>query len=221
MSSALKGLQDKVNQLQKRERALLLITLLAFIYLIAELIWLGPDHRAAADLTKRTGEANIALKGAQKELDSLVAETRQSENAHLRAQIEGLQQQVAQQQNTITSHTVGMVSAADLPRILEDVLVKTGCLSLLKLKALPVEELTLDTSDENGEPLGAGIYKHSVRITLEGRYGDVVKYLQALEKMPWDFNWEELAYKVESHPNASVELQVYTLTTERGLFGHG
>jgi len=64
-----------------------------------------------------------------------------------------------------------------------------------------------------------GVYKHSVRITLKGQYFFVVDYLKRLESLSWRFYWEFIDYEVEVYPTATVTLEVYTLSTDKGAWG--
>lgn len=65
----------------------------------------------------------------------------------------------------------------------------------------------------------AGVYRHQVDVTVTGRYFDVLAYLNTLESMPWRFYWQHLTYSVTDFPAASVTIQVYTLSADRGLMG--
>lgn len=65
----------------------------------------------------------------------------------------------------------------------------------------------------------AGVYRHQVDVTVTGRYFDVLAYLNTLESMPWRFYWQHLTYSVTDFPTASVTIQVYTLSADRGLMG--
>lgn len=61
------------------------------------------------------------------------------------------------------------------------------------------------------------VFKHTVVIRLEGGYFDMVDYLSALENLPWKFYWSELDYHVVEYPKAIVTLEVYTLSTGKGV----
>ncbi|WP_075185703.1 hypothetical protein [Teredinibacter haidensis] len=64
-----------------------------------------------------------------------------------------------------------------------------------------------------------GVYKHAVQITLEGGYFSVVNYLQKLESLPWKLYWDFIEYDVKQYPKATVTIEVYTLSTDKGLLG--
>ncbi|WP_045860573.1 hypothetical protein [Teredinibacter purpureus] len=64
-----------------------------------------------------------------------------------------------------------------------------------------------------------GVYKHAVRVSLRGDYFAVIDYLQQLEQLPWKLYWDFIEYEVKSYPNAEVSLEVYTLSTDKGVLG--
>lgn len=220
MSTSIDSLRERFDALQVRERALLLAVILVLIYALFDLLWIGASNKAQERLQRELTSTQSTIDEGRVELSKLLAQVQQNANAPLQAQINQLNEQIAAEQQQLTSLTTGMVSAANLPRILEDVLVQTGKLKLLQLNALPVEELLLTAEDAEGEPRSAGVYKHKVRIVAEGGYSDLLAYLRALQALPWEFNWDQLHYQVDAFPAGRAELQVYTLTTEKGLFGN-
>ncbi len=217
MKAKLDLLRERIDSLQTRERILLFAAAVAVLWVLAELTLLSPISAQQNKLQHQINQTRAQLNSQQAELGTLTAQTRHNSESPQQLEVNALRQQVAEMQSELTTFTSGMVDAASLPRILEDVLLKTEKLTVLRLTALPVEEMQLTLADNN--TLNAGIYKHPVRLYLEGRFFDVLDYLQALEDLPWGFKWDEFHYKVTRFPYAEVELQVYTLTTEEGLFG--
>ena len=213
------NLSERFDGLQTREKVLITLMALAIAYMAVEFALLKPADDRGKRLSGQLQTAQSALESKQSELSQLQTSAGNSaDRAHL-AQIQAMEQQLTELQSELATIAGGLMDARHLPRTLEDVLVKTGKLSLQKLQALPVEELQLTATDERGEPLSAGIYKHAVSLQLEGRFFDVVNYLKALEALPWGLRWEKLHYRSNAYPTASVTLQVYTLTAEEGLFG--
>jgi len=76
----------------------------------------------------------------------------------------------------------------------------------------------VEATVDNTKSESAGVYKHSVRVSLEGAFFPVIEYLTALEGLPWRLFWQQLSYEVDDYPTARVEFVVYTLSTEEGLF---
>ncbi len=223
--------REKLEAISLRERAMVLLSVVAVVYLLAELLWLGPQSAALKQQQDRLDQLNKQLASNQQVMEQIQAlaiddpyAPKKREIAHLRRELAGIDQK-------LDALAVGLVSAHQLPEILENVLQQIGHIKLLKLDVLPVSSLELQTitsgdeenpDDENNELVDAektGVFKHSTAVVVEGSYFDILEYLQALEQSQWRFYWESLTYEVTQYPHARVEIHVYTLSTEEGLLG--
>ena len=105
--------------------------------------------------------------------------------------------------------------------------------SVLTLAGLPVGELTFTSADwmaprlievnagsrplDGGELLDedvlpdTGINRYQMQLQLEGSYLATLRYLRALEGLPWKFFWEGVEYEVTEHPTARITIDLYTL----------
>ncbi|MGS2723592.1 type II secretion system protein GspM [Porticoccus sp. GXU_MW_L64] len=212
------NLSARFDALQQREKILVAGIVVALVYALSEFTLLKPADDEYKKLSGQLQANRTSLTNSQEQMAQLQASAAGS-NGNRGPQLQAVQQQIAALRTELSTLAGGLADARQLPKILEDVLVKTGKLSLMKLQALPVEELQLPATDGSGELISAGVYKHAVSLQLQGRYFEVVDYLQALEELPWGLRWQQLNYRAASYPNANVTLQVYTLTTEEGLFG--
>lgn len=64
-------------------------------------------------------------------------------------------------------------------------------------------------------PGGLSLYRHGVELQLEGSFGDLLAYLQALEAMPQHLLWGAMQMQVQQHPQVLLTLRVYTISRER------
>lgn len=67
-----------------------------------------------------------------------------------------------------------------------------------------------------------GVFKHAVRVSISGRYFEVINYLRELESLSWTFYWSRIDYQVNetksSTSDANVTFEIYTLSTDSGVF---
>ena len=133
-----------------------------------------------------------------------------------------------------------LVPSDKLPEILRTVSKQAEKVKLKSLETLPPEEIDLGgkkiqlksmavvTSNyvsgdgESNEVVvlpPESVYRHSIRVRLEGSYFEVVNFLKALESLNWRFYWEGLDYRVAKFPMALVDIELYTLSTEEGMLG--
>lgn len=105
----------------------------------------------------------------------------------------------------------GLVSAPNMPQLMESVLDKTKRLTLLSMQSLPAVELA--TTED------ASYYLHEVQLKLKGRYFDIKDYLLALEALPAKYYWRSVDYGVVNYPWAEFVINVYTLSESSVFIG--
>ncbi len=62
---------------------------------------------------------------------------------------------------------------------------------------------------------GDGIYQHGIEIRLAGSYGDLLKYVEDIERSPQRVMWNSLGLTVDKYPRNILVLRVYTLSLDR------
>lgn len=149
-------------------------------------------------------------------------------DATKKRRIDTLQNDIIKLDDALAELSHGLVAADSLAKVLEDVLLRSTDLTLLKVQTLPVQALELATADtvkaaansaELTQSVSAGVFKHSVLIRVEGDYFELLGYLQSLEQLSWRFYWDQLNYNVADYPRAVIDVRVYTLSAEEGLIG--
>lgn len=227
MPVALQNLMEQIDSRVLRERVLIFFTVLAVIFLFWQLVL-----QSRIDQTTKTLEAEQAqLTTEQQMLDSKIAtltlQMASDPAIAKRKNISDLQANVAQVEARLAGLSQGLISAELLPNVLQDVLARTTSVQLLQVRTFPASELQLEspllnarantTSDTSAS--GTGVYKHSVMIRVSGTYAELVKLLQDIESLQWKFYWDSLNYTVKQYPNAEIDIQVFTLSSEEGLLG--
>lgn len=206
-----------------RERIIIALCVLASIYLL----W---DFLLLQNLAAERGQLDLRHKAAKSEITKIDTEQRvlsqalvSGPNAKKQREITQLNERLASLDKEIVALSVGLVSAETLPDVLREVLANRRDLSLLGLHALEPEKLSLINVDENALSEDAtsdvGVYKHRVILRMKGRYFAIRDYLAELESSKWHFYWSNLEYVVDGYPDAVAQLEVYTLSTDRGFIG--
>ena len=120
-----------------------------------------------------------------------------------------------------------------MSEVLEGMLAQKPAMVVRRIEALPAEPMLPETDRDSSkspaqsvhapivdsEPENAAVYRHGTRIELEGRFDDVVSFLESLEELPWSLFWDQLHYQVTDYPNAQVILVINTLSTREGWIG--
>jgi len=194
-----------------------------------------------------TGTAVISLwlalisdpQGMQRQKLQVQVQNMQQQHQALQGQIATIKQQashdpdelhrqrIAQLKNTIQGTDKklrekmhGFIDPNRMASVLQDVLKQKSRLKLTQLKSLVAEPIVVGpqaTEDASAEM--AGIFKHGFEIQLNGSYLHTLAYLNALEKLPWDFYWDAIEVEVLKYPTARITLRLHTLSLKEGWIG--
>ena len=64
-----------------------------------------------------------------------------------------------------------------------------------------------------------GLYRHTIKLTLQGRYFDLRDYLIQLEGLSWTFFWQQFEYQLIEYPKSELHIEIYSLSTEQEFIG--
>lgn len=230
-----------------RERVIIALCLIAGVYFVWEFTLLRglSEQRKALD-----ARYNVAVTDMQKisaEEKVLSQALLNNPNSKKQREIVQLQSRLKSLDGEIEALSVGLVAAEKLPDILRQVLLTRSDLTLLGMQALEPENLRLvnrraeegDTAAEknaveenfadfnspnkassSNDEQEVGVFKHRVILRLRGHYFSIRDYLTTLEHSGWHFYWSGLDYVVDEYPMGIAQLEVYTLSTDKGFIGH-
>ena len=130
----------------------------------------------------------------------------------------------------IDRDTAGLMPAAKMRGVLEELLRTQANLRLLSLHSfsepLQLPAVATATVPATDSPASAGeapltLYKQGLTLSLEGGYFDLLSYLQAIQASGWRLHWDSLDYPVgkEAGAPATITLVLYTLSREAGWIG--
>lgn len=203
-----------------RERAIIFAAAsLMLIALVSELL-LAPLQAKQKVLSDRVVQQQERTKELQAQLQALVQAKSDDEHSPLRMRREQLRQQLQEQGEFLQDKREHLVQPDKMADMLGNVLKENGQLQLVELKTLPVS-LLIDKpqSEEAVRPVvGEGqrqIFKHGVQIAVRGNYLELMRYANALEKLPGKMFWGEASFSVERYPEAVLRLTVYTLSLDQ------
>jgi MSHA biogenesis protein MshJ len=223
------SLQEKIDARIMRERALILLTILAFVFMLWNFVVQSPIDKKMQETRESLTALATQRAALQTQITAITQSLLNDPDKQKKEQIAQLQTDIGGVENQLQSVSQNLIKADQLPQALQEVLEKTEQLTLLEVKTLPAQELQfIQVSQESApatqqsaasEESRAGVYQHVVELRVSGSYSQILRFLIALEHLPWRFYWQNLDYKVEHYPNAEVTLRVYTLSSEEGLFG--
>ncbi len=220
MRDRLQLVLDKFAALSTREQWMILLAIFAVAYQVADLVVLDRQYQQVEALNRATTNDNATIVSLNTELNLLASQALQNPNTKLRKQIAALRDDVTRSRKRLQDATERMISPQDMARFLEELLVQEQELTLLSLRTL--QGTPLLSEEERGERLGrigAMLHRHGFEVTFSGGYLPTLRYLQALERLPWRFHWDSVSYEVIDYPNSVVRMQLHTLSLSEDWIG--
>jgi MSHA biogenesis protein MshJ len=201
-------LATRVLAMSIRERWLVLLAGTALLLmptysLLLEPAWLAYQSQVARGQELATTIAQLQLENQGRQQALLL-----DPNQPVREQQQQLTQQLVQLDAQLKDQTLDLIPAERMPGLLEQMLASSGRLRLVSLTSLPPKPL-LDDPEQNL------LFQHGIQLRLQGSYFEIFQYLRALEGLPEHFYWRRLNYQVEQYPQASIELELYTLSSSK------
>lgn len=217
--------------LAPREQWLTYAGAVALVGMLYMLLLGDPLTQRAAQQQALQRAAEDRQQAAQVGLADLQAQLAADPNLPYRSALLAAQAGGEQLIGEIDRDTAGLMPAAKMRGVLEELLRSQANLRLLSLRSfseplqLPAVATATATTPAPASAASAGeapltLYKHGLRLSLEGGYFDLLAYLQAIQASGWRLHWDSLDYQVgKDGAPASISLVLYTLSREAGWIG--
>jgi MSHA biogenesis protein MshJ len=216
MHARLRLTLDRIDALNVRERGLLMLAVLAVLVGLWELVLFGPLQQQRSVLRQQVQKARLAVATLNQTITEVENKQSEDPNVALRAKLAAAKQRNRHLDGQLKAITAGLIPPREMATVLEGVLKAQHHLKLISVANQPATPVMLHKGDDSDE---AKVFRHGLTLTLEGRYLDTLKYLRALNRLPWHFYWDSLELKVENYPTSRVTLTVHTLNLEEGWIG--
>lgn len=214
-------LAAKINALSQRERALVLAAVLVCVVALMNALLLDPIAARSRLLSGKMASDLDQLRLVQQQIQALERTAVVDPDAPNRARLAELQGRLQQVNASLEDMQQQLVSPDRMAGLLEDILKKNGQLKLVSLKTLPMSGVSSSAAaDAAGQAPATGaaelpVYRHGVELKVQGRYLDLMNYLQALEKLPWHILWGGVTLTADAYPQSTLTLTIYTLSLDR------
>ncbi|GAA0856528.1 MSHA biogenesis protein MshJ [Aliiglaciecola litoralis] len=210
-------LQVKFLKLTQRERMLALIAALSCVLLGGYVFFIEPKlvlwDKQKMEEQRQAGE----IERLDTEINALQQALLDDPNTPIKARLGSIQKQIIGADNALAAQTKDLVPANQMSKLLESVFAQFDRLKLMEMRSIaPTAMLAIDDKNELTD---VNLYQHGVQLTLQGSYFDIQKYLQRVEALPYQFYWKKFSYQVDEYPNAQVQIEIYTLSTNRAFIG--
>jgi MSHA biogenesis protein MshJ len=214
LKNQLQGFATRIDTMSIRERALIFITLLVALYLLAVNVLFGPLNVEKDRLQQQVNQKRQETQALEAQIQVLLATGDESAKRNKIAMLRG---NLKTMDAELVRVTAGLVPPKEMARLIEQMLLKNRGLQVMKVESIPATAL-LEGGNANGIA-GTMVYKHGMQIELKGGYLDILRYLKSLEALPWKVFWGKVTLKTEKYPDSRVSLLIYTLSTHEAWIG--
>lgn len=218
LSASWRRLDNRFLALSTRERVLVLVAVLAMLIAAAQFLFFGPLQQQR----KTEQEMQVDIQRRYEQLENELAQLQ----AWQSKQEDGSQLATVQQQLDSIDQQIGQLSQRMVPpeqmtALLQQLLAREQGMQVLALEKLPLTAAGDENSDEANAETSSDLplYRHRIRLSLRGSYFDSLRYLQAMEALPWTVYWDSLDYQVEDYPQGVLTIEIATLGQEKGWLG--
>jgi MSHA biogenesis protein MshJ len=212
---------QRFDAMDVRRRGLLFALALALLFFAWQSLFMDPlaarrqrAQQRLADSRQQFGK--IEQLGASLGVDPLLNAVER--NRALRARLAALDAQ-------LQADARGYAGPQQVGTLLRDVLAARHGLTLVSLANLPPRSLMDAGPAQASTPAAAaasavdsdqgGPYLHPVELVVEGSYGEILEYLRALERMPWQIYWQRLDMQALDYPANRARIVVGALSLSR------
>ncbi|MCE3252210.1 MAG: biosis protein MshJ [Cellvibrio sp.] len=206
MSPAITKIFEQIDSRILRERVLIFLTILALVFLIWNFLVQAPFDRERKNLQAEAAKLTTEQKVLEGHISTLTVAMASDPAIAKTKEVGLLNANISEAESRLSGLSQGLISAEQLPKVLQDVLQRTASVTLLQVRTL-------------ADARGAGVYKHGVLIRVAGGYSQLIQLMTEIEALQWKFYWESLDYTVKEYPNAEIDIRVFTLSSEEGLLG--
>jgi MSHA biogenesis protein MshJ len=212
------SLQARVDALSLRERAIIFVAVAAILFMIWDTLFMSPLDSEQRDLLKQLQTIRAEISALDEQTLAVMAEHNVDPNRAEREQLSKLDEQLQQSSEQIGEMIKGLIEPKQMAQILESVFKQQHGLEFVHMENLGSESL-LEMKDAKDTNDAQGIFKHTMRIELQGSYAQALDYLRALETLPWQFRWDEVKITMLDYPKADIVITVHTISLTEGWVG--
>lgn len=215
MKARLSALRERIDALSLRERALLILTLLAAM----GGLWYGllyqPLITTVQHDSQQMQQVQQQFEVTSARVQRLLAQVRKPPNEVARDELAQVRAQIEAADHKLQRLTAGLIPPGRMAGVLRTLLATDGHLRLIRMVSLPPEPLIKPVKGEKPVP----IYAHGLELKFQGSFGAVQAYLERIQKQHWHLYWDSLELHTRSYPRLSATLRVHTLGLSRAWLG--
>lgn len=215
-------ISTRIDAMTLRDRALLFALAAGFVIFIVFFFALNPSYGRQRQLLASMAQQQDRISGVDAEIVATIEAHTLDPDAAERARLARIRADAQALAASLTAMQEGMVAPERMTGMLEQILRAHRGLRLKSLKTLGETSLASPPPEPAGAAAAAKdkpppglLHRHGVQLVVEGSYGDMVAYMNALERMQGQVFWGEAHLKADKWPAATLTVVVYTINLDK------
>ena len=225
---------EKFSNTSPREQYLIIASGLVAIIFILYSLFLDEPFQRIGQLEQQilqTQESNENNKISIQVLEQALLE---DPNRALKEELSQYQARLGEIDQQLLNLTSDLIDPIQMRYALIKLLKLQKGVKLLSFEVLPASPVTktnlgnnhdlaqqdtVTASANQAQEKQLRLYRHAIKIKLQGQYFQLKDYLTQLESLSWKFFWQEFDYKLKAYPVSELEVEIYSLSTAQEFIG--
>ena len=214
-----------VDEQPLRQRLLLLAAIGAVFFTLWDAVLMRSSELREEQAESDTALLKKQVKALELEAEATLKKLASDPNLERRKRKVELERQLAELDAGFNERTADLIPPSEMVRVLKELLGRDSGLQLVRLESVPATALLAPDEESGSEgkvDLGSGpvrLFRHGLVLEMSGDYLSVLRYIQAVEQLPWKFFWESMSYQVQQWPMGLITLKLLSLSSEEGWIG--
>lgn len=226
----LRQYSEKFLQITPREQYLVMLSGLVVIILLSFNLFIEPNLAAIERHNTVIADNEGEVSSNQQTIILFEEALAKDPAKDINNKINKLETHLGEVDKELLTLTSELIDPVQMRFALLDLLNLQKGVSLVSFQISPAQPLLAnigtasDSEDDKSELTTKeistdGLYKHSIKIKLSGKYFQLRDYLKSLEQLSWTFFWQDFDYKLQKYPVSELEVTLYSLSTKKEFIG--
>jgi MSHA biogenesis protein MshJ len=227
---------EKFKSTTSREQYLIIASGLVAIVFILYSLFLDEAIQSIERVSDQVTKAQQDIDSKSNSIQVLEQALREDPNVALQQELSQYQAKLGDVDEKLLELTSDLIDPIQMRYALIKLLKLQKGVKLLSFEVLPANPVTeskaesehsnetgittsVKASSEKSEPKQLRLYRHGIKIKLQGQYFELKDYLTQLESLSWKFFWQEFDYQLKTYPVSELEIEIYSLSTSQEFIG--
>jgi len=225
---------EKFSNTTPREQYLIIASGLVAIIFILYSLFLDEPFQRIGQLDQQILQTQQSNENSKRSIQVLEQALLKDPNAALKDELSQYQVRLGEIDQQLLSLTSDLIDPIQMRYALIKLLKLQKGVKLLSFEVLPASPVTktnlgnnhdlaqqdtVTASANQAQEKQLRLYRHAIKIKLQGQYFQLKDYLTQLESLSWKFFWQEFDYKLKAYPVSELEVEIYSLSTAQEFIG--